>query len=73
MAERYTILICDGDRDIVSALDIYLRAEGYRTLLAYSGNEALRLAGDCRRGIVFAAVLADIGVLLNVFLAVVAR
>ncbi len=44
MAETYTILICDDDPDIVSALDIYLRAEGYRTLLAKNGNEALQLA-----------------------------
>ena len=27
----YTILICDDDRDIVSALDIYLTSEGYQT------------------------------------------
>ena len=38
----YTILICDDDRDIVSALDIYLTSEGYRTLKAYNGKEALR-------------------------------
>ena len=30
----HTILICDDDRDIVSALDIYLTSEGYRTLRA---------------------------------------
>ncbi|MGN0784349.1 MAG: response regulator transcription factor [Candidatus Aphodomorpha sp.] len=46
MASQHTILICDDDRDIVSALDIYLRAEGYRTLLAYSGSEAIRLAAE---------------------------
>mgnify|MGYP004703107981 CR=1 FL=1 len=32
----YTILICDDDKDIVSALDIYLTSEGYRTLKAYN-------------------------------------
>ena len=37
----YNILICDDDRDIVAALKIYLTAEGYRTLEAYSGREAL--------------------------------
>ena len=26
----YTILVCDDERDIVSALEIYLTAEGYR-------------------------------------------
>ena len=37
----YNILICDDERDIVSALEIYLRAEGYRTYAAYDGREAL--------------------------------
>ncbi len=36
-----TVLICDDDRDIVSALEIYLRAEGYDTAAAYNGREAL--------------------------------
>ncbi len=38
----YRILICDDDHDIVSALNIYLRAEGYETVLAYNGREALQ-------------------------------
>ena len=38
----YTILICDDDRDIVSALDIYLTSEGYKTIKTYNGKEALR-------------------------------
>ena len=40
----YTILICDDDRDIVSALDIYLTSEGYRTIAAYDGEQALKAA-----------------------------
>ncbi|HBI86024.1 MAG TPA: DNA-binding response regulator [Ruminococcus sp.] len=39
-----TILICDDERDIVSALNIYLTAEGWKTVLAYSGREAVELA-----------------------------
>ena len=39
----YNILICDDDRDIVSALDIYLSSEGYQTFLAYDGQQALRM------------------------------
>ena len=39
-----TILICDDDRDIVSALDIYLTSEGFATVKAYDGLECLRLA-----------------------------
>ena len=37
------ILICDDEKDIVRALKIYLEAEGYETLSAYSGGEALKL------------------------------
>ena len=36
-----TILVVDDERDIVSALNIYLRAEGWQTVCAYSGKEAL--------------------------------
>lgn len=39
----YNILVCDDDRDIVAALNIYLSAEGYRVLSAYTGQEALRV------------------------------
>ena len=38
-----TILICDDEKDIVSALKIYLEAEGYTTLAAYTGAQALDL------------------------------
>ena len=37
------ILICDDERDIVSALKIYLEAEGYQTFPAYNGREALAI------------------------------
>lgn len=37
----YNILICDDDEDIVSALEIFLNSEGYRTFPAYNGREAL--------------------------------
>lgn len=40
----YNVLICDDDRDIVSALDIYLTSEGYQTFHAYNGQQALELA-----------------------------
>ncbi len=39
----YKILICDDERDIVSALKIYLEAEGYETISAYNGEEALEI------------------------------
>ena len=37
----YNILVCDDENDIVSALKIYLSAEGYRVFEAYNGKEAL--------------------------------
>ena len=40
----YSILICDDDSDIAAALEIYLKAEGYRTLRAANGREALDVA-----------------------------
>ena len=40
----YNILICDDDRDIVSALKIYLSCEDYRLFTAYTGREAVEIA-----------------------------
>lgn len=37
----YNILVCDDEKDIVNALDIYLKSEGYNTILVYNGNEAI--------------------------------
>ncbi|MBR1471758.1 MAG: response regulator transcription factor [Lachnospiraceae bacterium] len=36
------ILICDDEKDIVRALEIYLKAEGYEISKAYTGLEALQ-------------------------------
>ena len=36
-----TILVCDDDREIVEAIEIYLTQEGYRILKAYDGDEAI--------------------------------
>jgi DNA-binding response OmpR family regulator len=41
---EYTVLICDDDSDILSALEIYLRQEGYRVLRAANGKEAVEIA-----------------------------
>ena len=35
------ILICDDDKDIAEAISIYLQNEGYTTLAAYNGRQAL--------------------------------
>lgn len=39
----YTILVCDDDKDIVDAIEIYLSQEGYRILKAYNGKEVLNI------------------------------
>ena len=39
----YNILICDDQPDIVNALKIYLKPEGYRLFEAYTGAEALEI------------------------------
>ncbi len=39
----YNILICDDERDIVSALKIYLASDDYNLYEAYDGLEALEV------------------------------
>ncbi len=39
----YNILVCDDERDIVSALRIYLTSEDYQVREAYNGKEALEI------------------------------
>ncbi len=37
------VLVCDDDKDIVDAIDIYLRQEGLKVFKAYNGIEALEI------------------------------
>lgn len=37
------ILVCDDEKDIVSALTIYLSAEGFEVVPAHTGREALKI------------------------------
>lgn len=39
----YNILVCDDEKDIVSALEIYLKSDGYSVFKAYNGKEALKV------------------------------
>ena len=39
----YNILVCDDDKEIVNAIEIYLSKEGYNILKAYNGKEALKI------------------------------
>ena len=40
----YRVLICDDEQDIVNALKIYLKPEGYALLAAANGQDAVELA-----------------------------
>jgi DNA-binding response OmpR family regulator len=39
----YNILVCDDDREIVEAIEIYLSKEGYNVLKAYDGIQAIEI------------------------------
>lgn len=39
----YNVLVCDDDKEIVEAIEIYLTKEGYNILKAYNGEEALKI------------------------------
>lgn len=39
----YNILVCDDDKEIVEAINIYLLKEGYKIFKAYNGEEALKI------------------------------
>ncbi len=41
--EMYNILVVDDDKEIVGAIEIYLKKEGYNILKAYNGKQALKV------------------------------
>lgn len=41
--KMYNILVCDDDKEIVEAIDIYLTNEGYHILKAYDGEQAVKI------------------------------
>lgn len=42
-AFHLNILVCDDDREIVGAIEVYLKNEGYDVLKAYDGSEAIHI------------------------------
>ncbi len=40
--EQFTVLVCDDDKSIVDAIEIYLKQENYNVVKAYNGLEALK-------------------------------
>lgn len=41
--ETYKILVCDDDKEIVEAIQVYLEQDGYQVLKAYDGAQALAI------------------------------
>ncbi len=39
----YNVLICDDDKDILNALEIYLKQDGYNVIKAENGIQALKI------------------------------
>lgn len=56
----YNILVCDDERDIVEALNIYLSSEGYGVVKAYNGIEAVDIMKDKQKGKDIQLVLMDV-------------
>ncbi len=44
--DKFTILVCDDDKAIVDALEIYLQQENYNVVKAYNGREALKILSE---------------------------
>lgn len=42
----FNVLVCDDERDIVSALQIYLESDGYKVFKAYNGKEAIDILSE---------------------------
>lgn len=41
--KKLNILVCDDDKEIVEAIEIYLQQEGYQVFSAYDGEDALKI------------------------------
>ena len=42
----YNILVCDDEKEIVDAIEIYLSKEGYNIIKAYNGKEVLKIVQE---------------------------
>ena len=54
------VLVCDDERDIVSALKIYLSGEGHEVIAAYDGQEALDILRDQKVDLVLLDVMMPV-------------
>lgn len=56
----YRVLICDDQPDIVNALKIYLKPEGYELLTATNGKEALELVKNQRVDLILMDIMMPV-------------
>lgn len=56
----YNILVCDDDKEIVSAIEIYLVKEGYNVLKAYNGEECLNILKENKIHLILLDVMMPI-------------
>ena len=56
-------LVCDDDKQIVEAINIYLTGEGFEVIKAYDGYEALEYLEDHEVNLCF----GDISMAVNIF------
>ena len=56
----YKVLICDDQPDIVNALKIYLKPEGYELLTATNGKEALELVKNQRVVLILMVIMMPV-------------
>lgn len=46
LMDKFTVLVCDDDRAIVDALEVYLKQENYEVVKTYTGKQALKALID---------------------------
>lgn len=56
----YRILVCDDEKDIVSAIRIYLMSEGYEVIEAYDGQQAVDIAGAGKADLVLMDIMMPV-------------
>ena len=55
-----TILVCDDEKDIVKAIEIYLKMEKYNVIKAYNGQEALDILKSAEVDLLIADIMMPI-------------
>ena len=56
----YNILVCDDEKDIVSAIKIYLEAEGYNVLSASNGEQAQVIADSVQLHLIIMDIMMPV-------------